>query len=94
MRVRPAGRVPADREQVYGPVPPVTPTVPLYGEPAVAAGGELSVSTAVPVFAGFEESITATVRFVVPAAVGVPLTRQLAPRVRPAGSIPPVIVQA
>jgi hypothetical protein len=42
---------------------------------------------------GFELSVTLTVRFVVPAAVGVPLTVHPV-SVRPAGNVPAVIVQA
>lgn len=42
---------------------------------------------------GLLESVALTVRLVVPATVGVPLTRQPAPRASPAGSAPAVTVQ-
>jgi hypothetical protein len=42
---------------------------------------------------GLLESVALTVRFAVPGAVGVPLTTQPAPRARPAGRVPAVIVQ-
>jgi len=43
---------------------------------------------------GDELSVTLTVRFAIPAAVGVPLTVQvLDVKVKPAGSVPPVIEQ-
>ena len=78
--------------------------VPTYGDPTVAAGGELSVSTTVPgaivivsgpetVCTGLPESVALTVSVEVPAAVGVPLTRQPATRLRPAGSAPVTTVQ-
>ena len=47
----------------------------------------------VTVSAGLPESVTLTVRFCVPATVGVPVTAHPAPRVRPAGSVPVTMVQ-
>ena len=45
------------------------------------------------VFAGLLASVTFTITVDVPAVVGVPVTTQPAPNARPAGSVPPVIVQ-
>ncbi len=45
------------------------------------------------VSAGLELSVACTWRLTVPEAVGVPLTRQLGPSVRPACSVPAVMVQ-
>jgi hypothetical protein len=47
----------------------------------------------VAVCIGLPASVTRTVRFDVPAVVGVPLTRHPAPSESPAGSVPAVIVQ-
>jgi len=104
LSVRPAGIVlPAARAQVYGPVPPLTPTEPVYGTLIVPLGGEVIVrvvaalividSGPVTVFGGVPESVALTVTVDVPAAVGVPLTRQFAPSMRPAGSASAVIAQ-
>ncbi len=38
LRVSPVGRVPAERDHVYGDLPPVAARVWLYAEPAVAPG--------------------------------------------------------
>jgi hypothetical protein len=69
----------------------------------VAGGGELTtsvvpaviviVSGPVTLWVGLLESVAFTVTVTVPGAVGVPLTRQAAPRARPAGSVPDVMVQ-
>jgi hypothetical protein len=66
---------------------------------SVAAGGApmVSVTGAVPtvmvtgavfVFAGEAESVAVTLTLELPAAVGVPVTVQFPPSVRPAGSVP------
>jgi hypothetical protein len=100
----PAGGVPETTVQVYGPVPPPTPIVPMYGVPTVAGGGDVSVSIPaaglitnvtgpVVVFCGLLVSVAFTVSVVVLAVVGVPLIVQFA-IVKPAGSVPAVIVQA
>ena len=75
----------------------------MYGEPTVAAGGELSIRVAaglttsmtVPlaVLAGVAASVAVTVRVEVAAAVGTPVIEQPAPRERPAGSMPDEILQ-
>ena len=102
--VSPAGRLPELSVQVYGPVPPLTGTAPVYGVPAVPLGGDATVSVAgadaivmltgrVVVFAGLEESVARTVGMLVPATVGVPVTLQFAPNARPAGNDPETTVQ-
>ena len=100
--VSPAGS-PAVTTQVYGPVPPVTPIVALYDVPTVPFGSEervrvtLAGSTVrltgpVTVSVVVLESVALTVRFAVPATVGVPRTTQ--PEIEsPAGNIPAVTVQ-
>jgi len=104
--VNPAGSVPPVIVQLYGVVPPVIPNVPVYGVPAVPFGRVPDSVNGPPpppvvmvmltgplvLSCGFELSVTPTVRFDVPAAVGVPLTVQLL-CVSPAGSVPAVIVQ-
>jgi hypothetical protein len=102
--VSPAGMVPLARWHVYGEVPPLTPTLPLYGVSSVPAGGEeivnvvvaaLMVIVTAPVveLAGFDESVAFTVMFEVPVAVGVPVMEQLAFSVSPAGMVPPTNAQ-
>ena len=59
----------------------------------IAAGTIVMLTGPVVVCAGFAESVAFTCRFEVPAIVGVPLTRQLAPIVSPRGSVPDVTVQ-
>lgn len=84
-------------------MPPLTPIDPLYGVATVAFGGDVRVKVAlaaetvsvtgpVVVSVGLLASVAFTVRFAVPAVVGVPLTTQ-PEAVRPAGSVPAVIVQ-
>ena len=83
-------------------MPPLTPIVPEYGIFAVPGGGDVSVNDPaglivrltgpVVVSIGLLESVAITMRFEVPAVVGVPLTRH--PVIfSPAGSVPEVIVQ-
>ena len=104
--VNPAGSVPPVIVQLYGAVPPLAPIVPVYGVPTVPSGRFVVVSINPPeglivrltgplaLCCGFEESVALTVKFAIPAAVGVPLTVQpFAPSVNPAGSVPPVIAQ-
>jgi len=112
--VRPAGMEPEATVQWYGPVPPVTGIEPVYGTPTVAAGGDAMVSTAEaglmtmvigpePEIDGLLASVACTVKVLVPAVVGMPVTAQLLPRARPAGrepesteqvygAVPPVMV--
>jgi hypothetical protein len=97
--VSPVGRVPPVCTQLYGAVPPETPMVALYGTPTVAPGSVDNVSVSalgrtvrltgpVIVLIGLLESVAVTVRFDVPAVVGVPVMTQPAPSVNPAGSVP------
>jgi hypothetical protein len=97
--VSPAGRVPPVCTQLYGAVPPETPMVALYGTPTVAPGSVDNVSVSplgrtvrltgpVIVLIGLLESVAVTVRFDVPAVVGVPVMAQPAPSVNPAGNVP------
>src|SRR5215510_13854532 len=82
VRDSPSGRAP-DIVQLYGGVPPLAPSVKLYGTPTVAAGAEVVVSASggamitmlrgPDVFCGGElPSVTCTVKLNVPAFVGVP----------------------
>ena len=73
-----------------------TPTVPpgKVPEPTVRnAGRMVMLSDPVVVCAGAAESVALTVNVAGPATVGVPVTEQPAPNVRPAGREPAVIVQ-
>jgi hypothetical protein len=101
-RVKPAGREPELIEHVYGVVPPAasigaeytTPTVP-FGRVFVsvrAAGLITIVSGPEVVCCGEPESSTFTVTVELPAVVGVPLTVHPL-SVKPAGSVPAVMVQ-
>jgi hypothetical protein len=60
---------------------------------SVGDGLIVIASGPVTLFCGELESVAFTVTIVVPAVVGVPLTRQFAPRANPAGSSFAVIVQ-
>jgi hypothetical protein len=59
----------------------------------VAAGLTVTVTGPVVVLGGWLESVPLTVTVTLPGAVGVPLITQFAPSVRPAGSVPAVMVQ-
>src|SRR5271165_6242107 len=103
--VNPAGRLPTDIAQLYGVVPPVaanvceypTPTCPFANDAVVIVSvGDAIVIDSAAVFdtAGTSESVTFTVKFVVPAAVGVPLIAPVdAFSVNPAGRLPTDIAQ-
>ncbi len=58
----------------------------MVSEPAAAT---VMVSGPITVSTGLLESVAFTSTVEVPAVVGVPLTTQLADKVRPAGSVPP-----
>jgi hypothetical protein len=100
LSVKPAGTEPLARMQLYGAVPPATPTEPLYGVFTVPDGGLLSVSVTVEALivrltapveeigVGDVESVAFTVKFEVPAVDGVPVSEQLLLSVSPAGSVP------
>jgi len=99
-----SGAPPAKTVQLYGVVPPVTPTVPVYCTPTAPLGRLASVSVRLPgevivissgpvtLCCGFEESVTCSVMLEIPAVVGVPLISQLF-CVNPAGRGPTVVVQ-
>ncbi len=57
------------------------------------AGATVMLSGPVTVSAGLLESVAFTCTVEVPAVVGVPLTTQLADKVSPGGSVPPVCRQ-
>src|SRR3954452_15374430 len=99
----PAGSEPSVVDHAYPPVPPLAESVWLYAAPAVPPGSDdvvtvsgggatlmLSACDAV----AFELSLTCTVKFAVPAVVGVPLMAPLAASDRPAGSEPSVVDHA
>lgn len=96
---RPAGSVPDVMVQVYGDVPPLTPTVAEYAVPTVPFGrlpvvmvtevvpdATVIVNALVPValFASFAWAVKVNV----PLAVGVPLMVPLLASVSPAGNAP------
>jgi cation transporter-like permease len=57
------------------------------------AGNTVTVTDPVVVAAGLLESVASTVTVFDPAVVGIPLTTQLADKVRPAGNVPAARVQ-
>jgi hypothetical protein len=102
--VSPAGSVPEAIDQMFPPAPPVELKVAEYGVPTVAGGSEDVViasagvaGAAIAIESGllavaFDESVTWTVKFDVPADVGVPeIVEPLS--VRPAGSDPAGMLQ-
>lgn len=102
---RPAGRLPTLMDQVYGVIPPVAARVWLYDVPITPAARLVVVTEtggftamlrfAVAVFAvGVSESVTVTVKFDVPAVVGVPLIAPvLELSISPVGNDPVVTAQ-
>ncbi len=100
LRVRPAGGAPAVRVHVYPPVPPAAARDCEYATPTTPPGSDdvLTLSPAVTAIdscaVAFAElpSTTWTVKFAVPAVVGVPPMVPEALRVRPAGGAPAVMV--
>jgi hypothetical protein len=58
-----------------------------------ALGITVRLTGPVIVLIGLLESVAVTIRFDVPAAVGVPVIRQAEPGVSPAGSVPLTITQ-
>jgi hypothetical protein len=102
-RLNPAGRVPAETDQLYGVVPPVAVIVWLYAVPTVPAGSGLAVeivgaATGLTVrekaFVAVPPPVTWTVKLKAPAVVGVPpITPVEAFRLSPAGSAPAEIDQ-
>jgi hypothetical protein len=101
--VRPAGRLPEGSVHVYPGVPPVAESDALYAVPACAAASdaELIVSLlaatsidtlALCVCTGDPLSRTATVKLLVPLAVGVPEITPALESVSPAGRLPEATV--
>ena len=98
--VRPAGGVPVVTDHAYGGVPPVAaklceyevPTAPFGRGDAVVieSGGASTVRTNDFVVICDALSRTWTVKFAVPAVVGVPVIAPAADNVRPAGGVPDV----
>ena len=101
VRDKPADKVPAVKTQLYGDVPPVAPMGAAYATPTVpfgkdvvvnASGAGLIVMLSGPLTVLPLLSIAFTVRFAVPATMGVPLTVQPL-RDKPAGKVPAVKTQ-
>jgi len=98
--VRPAGGAPVVTDHAYGGVPPVAaklceyavPTVPFGRGDAVviASGGGSTVRANDFVVICDALSRTWTVKFAVPAVLGVPVITPAADNVRPAGGVPDV----
>src|SRR5215470_9129944 len=105
LMARPAGSEPTEIDHVYGVVPPVavkvceyaTPCWPFDNEPVVIASPAAAIvieSALVFETVGDSESVTCTVKFVVPVPVGVPLMTPVeALMAKPAGSEPTEIDQ-
>jgi len=94
--VRPAGRLPEEIENVYGPTPPIATSAELYATPtwAVTPGqasaiGADTVIVQLVVAAVPVESTSLTVKLNVPAVVGVPAMAPVVVfSVRPGGRLP------
>ena len=102
-RVSPAGSVPAVTVQVKGGVPPAAFKLCEYGVPSVACGSGpplivnaagLTVIDKPAVVVLAPLSVTLTVKFAVPAVVGVPDIVPAPDNVRPAGKAPAEMVHA
>lgn len=105
-RVRPAGREPEATEQVYGAVPPTMVMLAAYGTWTVPLGrvevemvsdppdeAALIFSVRGRVAVALVESVTCAVKVEVPAAVGVPEMTPAVEMLRPAGSVPLLMLQ-
>jgi hypothetical protein len=101
-RAKPAGKVPTETVHVYGVVPPLAFSPCEYAVPAVAGGNEDVVTSKVAGATVIDKaevsvldplSVTFTVKFDVPNAVGVPDMVPPAERVSPAGKVPTDTVQ-
>jgi hypothetical protein len=98
LKLKPAGRLPVCRFQLYGVTPPVAASVCEYAVPTAPLGrlavvtdrstGIAMDSAFVAVSAGACESVTRTVKFDVPAVVGVPDITPPELKDSPAGSVP------
>jgi hypothetical protein len=99
----PAGKLPEDTVQVMVPTPPLDWRLALYAALTTPEGRVVVVMTSsglmvmvnacFAVWGGVPESVAVTVKFVVPAAVGVPEMSPAPLRVNPAGSFPVVTLQ-
>src|SRR5512134_3616853 len=98
-RLSPAGRLPAETDQLYGVVPPVAARVWLYAVPTVPPGrldveivGATCAAATAMERARVEERpllpVTWTVKLDVPTVVGVPLIVPPVDRLSPAGRLP------
>jgi hypothetical protein len=107
LRLRPAGKVPAETLQEYGVKPPVAASVVEYAVPVVPPGSDevvmesgctevemVTVNDLVAVSLGDDESATCTVNVEEPAVVGVPESVPPLLRLRPAGKVPEATLQA
>ena len=100
LNVRPLGSVPLSSDQTYGEVPPEAARLCEYAVCTVPAGSVAVVTESAPGLmtmvsalsavtgVGVELSVTRTVKFDVPAAVGVPETVPVPLNVSPLGSVP------
>ena len=100
LNVRPLGSVPLSSDQTYGEVPPVAARLCEYAVCTVPAGsvavvtesaaGLITMVSALSAVTGVgvELSVTRTVKFDVPAAVGVPEIVPVPLSVRPLGNVP------
>ena len=100
---KPVGSAPAAIDHAYGPLPPVATSAALYAtdwfplgsEVVVIAKDELIVMLRSFVVVLDPESVTCTVKVLVPVALGVPvMAPELAFSDKPAGSAPAAIVRA
>ncbi len=94
---RPSGNAPEVRDHVYGVVPPVAVNICEYAAPrlpegrdvvVIESGGGSTVRANDFVVVRDALSRTWTVKFAVPAVVGIPLITPAADNVRPAGGVP------
>ena len=95
VRVNPAGRLPASRDQRYGAVPPLALRVDEYGTPTVGLGsapdtkrGEANVNPRVAERGGSDESVTITLKDEVAGLRASPESTPDGDRVIPSGRLP------
>ena len=103
LKANPAGRLPEETPHVTVPVPPLDPRVAVYAALTTPEGRVVVVMTSLglmvmvngcfAVWGGVLESVAVTVKFVVPAAVGVPEMSPEPLRVNPPGRLPVVTLQ-
>lgn len=103
LKANPAGKLPEETLHVMVPAPPLDARVVLYAVLTKPLGREVEVMTSLElmvmvnaclaVWGGVLESVAVTVKFVVPAAVGVPEMSPESLRVNPPGRFPVVTRQ-